>query len=150
MELTQRHIDALNEAETLMFHTDFCPYLELKELVLDPAPLARRRFRVLFTNYYGYYGLNVGGLTDVFIDRFFQILFAGNVIRKRQTRLLDDPEQTVFDSPPEGGLCDAVLFRVEAGGNASGKQPHLRPACPCVFLQRRPLRNRCPTKTGFG
>jgi len=76
MNLEQRHIDALDEAETLMFHSDFCPYLELKELVSDPAPLARRRFRLLFTSYYG---LNVGGLTDTFKDRFFEILFSGNV-----------------------------------------------------------------------
>jgi len=32
MNLEQRHVDALNEAETLVFHSDFCPYLELKEL----------------------------------------------------------------------------------------------------------------------
>jgi hypothetical protein len=77
MELTQRHIDALNEAETLMFHCDFCPYLELKELFTDRSDLRRRRFRLLFTDYYG---LNVAGLTDVFIDRFFEILFTGTEI----------------------------------------------------------------------
>lgn len=77
MELTQRHIDALNEAETLMFHRDFCPYLELKELFTDRSDLGRHRFRLLFTDYYG---LNVAGLTDVFIDHFFNILFTGTVI----------------------------------------------------------------------
>ena len=76
MQLQQRHIDALSKAEALMFHHDFCPYLELKVLLPDAAPLARARFRSLFTNYYG---LNVGGLTDAFKDRFFAILFAGNV-----------------------------------------------------------------------
>jgi len=77
MELEQRHITALDAAEKLMFHTDFCPYLELKALLLDDTLQARSRFRSLFSNYYG---LNVGGLTDAFKDRFFAILFAGNVV----------------------------------------------------------------------
>ena len=66
MQLQQEHIDALNRAETLMFHSDFCPYLELKELLQEATPLARIRFRSLFTNYYG---LNVGGLTETFKER---------------------------------------------------------------------------------
>lgn len=77
MQLTQRHIDALDKAETLMFHSDFCPYLELKTLFPDARLRARIRFRTLFTNYYG---LNMGGLTDAFKDRFFAILFGRNVI----------------------------------------------------------------------
>jgi hypothetical protein len=77
MNLQQKHVDALDEAETLMFHSDFCPYLELKEMFPDASPLARRRFRILFSSYYV---LNVGGLTDAFEDRFFEILFGGNVI----------------------------------------------------------------------
>jgi hypothetical protein len=72
MELQQRHIDALNTAETMMFHCDFCPYLELKELFPNDGHQARRKFRALFTKYYG---LNVGGLTDEFKERFFEILF---------------------------------------------------------------------------
>lgn len=60
-----------------MFHSDFCPYLELKELLPDPSPLSRSRFRSLFTRFYG---LNVGGLTDEFKDRFFEILFSDRVI----------------------------------------------------------------------
>jgi len=81
MELQQRHIDALDKAETLMFHHDFCPYLELKQLLPNTAPEARNRFRSLFTNYYG---LNVGGLTDAFKDRFFEILFGVKVITNGQ------------------------------------------------------------------
>ena len=77
MELQQRHIDALDNAETLIFHCDFCPYLELKELFRSNGDQARTKFRSLFTKYYG---LNVGGLTDEFKDRFFDILFGGNVI----------------------------------------------------------------------
>lgn len=57
MQLQQKHIEALNKAETLMFHGDFCPYLDLKELLPDATPQARSRFRSLFTNYYG---MNVG------------------------------------------------------------------------------------------
>jgi hypothetical protein len=77
MQLQARHITALNTAETLMFHSDFCPYLELKALLPDASAGARARFRSLFTNYYG---LNVGGLTDSFKEHFFAILFGGNVI----------------------------------------------------------------------
>jgi hypothetical protein len=39
MNLQQEHIDALDKAETLMFHSDFCPYLELKEMFPDASPL---------------------------------------------------------------------------------------------------------------
>src|SRR5271170_1697001 len=60
-----------------MFHRDFCLYLELKELLPNDGHQARKKFRALFINYYG---LNVGGLTDEFKDRFFEILFGCNVI----------------------------------------------------------------------
>jgi hypothetical protein len=72
MQLEQKHITALDTAETLILHSDFCPYLELKSLLLNAAPDARAQFRSLFTNYYG---MNVGGLTEAFKDRFFAILF---------------------------------------------------------------------------
>lgn len=81
MQLLQKHIEALAEAETLMAHCDFCPYLELKDLLPDASPQARRRFRSLFTKHCG---LNVGGLTDAFKDRFFEILFGDNVITDGQ------------------------------------------------------------------
>jgi hypothetical protein len=81
MELEQKHITALDKAETLMFHSDFCPYLELKELLFGASPLARSRFRLLFTNYYG---LNTGGVTEEFKTRFFEILFDGEVIVARR------------------------------------------------------------------
>ena len=77
MELEISHIDSLDRAETIMFHSDFCPYLELKEQLHAATPIAHTRFRLLFTQYYG---LNVGGLTNIFKDRFFEILFQGNVI----------------------------------------------------------------------
>lgn len=81
MDLRQEHIDALEWAESLMFHCDFCPYLELKELLPDTSTHARHQFRSLFTKFYG---LNVGGLTDDFKNRFFEILFSGNVIANGQ------------------------------------------------------------------
>ena len=77
MELSEAHVLALDEAETLMFHSDFCPYLELKEMFPDRSDLARRRFRILFTNFYG---MKTGGLTDAFHDRFFEILFGHRVM----------------------------------------------------------------------
>lgn len=81
MQLEPKHIEALDKAERWIFHSDFCPYLELKALLPDATPDARDRFRFLFTTYYG---LNVGGLTDEFKDKYFEILFSGNVILNGQ------------------------------------------------------------------
>jgi hypothetical protein len=75
--LDQEHVGALDRAENLMYHCDLCPYLELKELFAAPTPPNQQRFRYLFTTYYG---LNVGGLTEPFKDRYFEILFSRNVI----------------------------------------------------------------------
>ena len=77
MQLEQRHIDALEKAEAMMVDSGFRQYLELKSLFADGSPSARVRFRPLFTNYYR---LNVGGLTDEFKDRYFEILFGDDVI----------------------------------------------------------------------
>lgn len=76
MQLDTHHIDAFARAEPLM-QADYRSYLELKELLPDANPEARARFRALFAHYYN---LNTGGLTPEFKDRFFEILFAGNVI----------------------------------------------------------------------
>src|SRR6266702_3541383 len=77
MQLEQTQVCALDKAERLMFHSDFCPYLELKALLSDTSPEARERFRSLFTTFYG---LNVGGLTDDFKEKFFEILFGGKIL----------------------------------------------------------------------
>lgn len=74
MKLTDNHLAALDKAESLLSHSNFCPYLELKELLPDTSVLARRRFRVLYTQYYG---LNAGGLTDNFKTSYFHLLFEG-------------------------------------------------------------------------
>lgn len=77
MRLESKHIEALNKAEKWMFHSDFCPYLELKALLPDSSSFARNRFCTLFTNYYA---LNTGGLTDEFKKRYFEILFEEKIV----------------------------------------------------------------------
>ena len=72
MRLTKRHVDAMAAAERRIFHCDFCGYLDLKELLRDDSRFGRGLFRDRFT---AFYGLNVGGLTDEFKNRFFEILF---------------------------------------------------------------------------
>jgi hypothetical protein len=67
----------LDIAEKRIFHCDFCAYLDLKELLGDDSPSARALFRDRFT---ASYGLNVGGLTDEFKNRFFKILFNEEMI----------------------------------------------------------------------
>jgi len=81
MHLEPKHTEALAKAERWMFHSDFCPYLELKALFADLTPEARARFRSLYTRFYG---LNVGGLTDEFKDKYFEILFSDSVISSGQ------------------------------------------------------------------
>lgn len=85
IQLESKHIAALDMAERIMFHSDFCPYLELKGLLPDPSPEARRRFRTLFTRFYGF---NVAGLTEEFNDKFFEILHDGNVFLNEQPDFL--------------------------------------------------------------
>lgn len=76
MQLETRHFDAFARAESLI-QPGFLTYLELKELFPDARPESRNRFRSLFTSFYR---LNRGGLTDVFKDRYFDILFSKNVV----------------------------------------------------------------------
>jgi hypothetical protein len=77
MPLQDRHIAALAEAETLLFHFEFCPYFELKSLFADSSPSARDRFCSLFKRFYS---LNSAGLTQDFMTRFFEILYEGPAI----------------------------------------------------------------------
>jgi len=62
----------------------------------------------------------VGGLTDAFEDRFFEILFGGNVIVNGQP---DFPAimNELYLIPRAKGSCDAVLFRLETCLHPSGK-----------------------------
>lgn len=75
--LDARHVDAFDRAEAEIFHFDFCPYLELKQLFRERSPRSEGRLRRLFTEFYG---LNTGGLTQAFHDRFFAILFSDTVM----------------------------------------------------------------------
>ncbi|HIG31741.1 MAG TPA: hypothetical protein EYQ50_29565 [Verrucomicrobiales bacterium] len=72
MELEKRHVVAFAQAENLICHCDYCPYLELKEMIQDESGEARVKFRSLFSRYYG---------MDPFVkpdfkDKFFEILFS--------------------------------------------------------------------------
>ena len=102
MQLTQRHVAALDTAEARMFHCDFCGYLDLKELLRDDSASARELFQDRFT---GIYGLNVRGLTDAFKKRFFEILF-------------DD--KTCGDGQPDYGaiLTQLSRFKRKTGSRA--------------------------------
>lgn len=72
MNLDDAHARALDRAETWMFHSNFCPYLDLKDLFRGHDPSAPERFKKLFAEFYA---LNTGGLTDEFKDAFFEMLF---------------------------------------------------------------------------
>lgn len=61
----------------MILPAEFCTYLDLKELRRDDSDSARDLFRGRFAAYYGF---NVGGLTDQFKSRFFEILFSEKVI----------------------------------------------------------------------
>jgi hypothetical protein len=75
--LEQRHVEALDNAERLIFCCNYCPYFDLKVLFADRSPPARERFRALFSDFYN---LNTSHPTDEFKTRFFEIMFDGRVI----------------------------------------------------------------------
>lgn len=77
MKLTDRTIAAFERAESLIEPKNFSPYLDMKDLLNERGLVARRQFRETFTKYYG---LNVGGLTDEFKERYFAILFSQSVM----------------------------------------------------------------------
>jgi hypothetical protein len=83
MQLQQKHIDALDKAEHLMLRVNYCPYLDLKDLLAQNTTHARQQFRKLFASYYS---LNAGGLTDEFKNKYFQILHGGRVFKNGKPR----------------------------------------------------------------
>ena len=83
MKLQQKHINALDKAEQLMLRVNYCPYLDLKDLVDENTVFARKQFRKLFASYYS---LNAGGLTDEFKDKYFAILHSGKLFKKGKPR----------------------------------------------------------------
>lgn len=79
MELTDEHINALDEAERRIAHADFCPYLDLK--ILLPKCSKSRTHRKLFESMFSqYYDMGVGRLSCKFKEKFFDILFHGKVL----------------------------------------------------------------------
>ncbi|HZQ44482.1 MAG TPA: hypothetical protein VFA99_14600 [Acidobacteriaceae bacterium] len=90
-----------------MFHFDFCPYLELKALLADPTPLARKRFELLFI---GYYGLDLAGLSQAFLQRYFQILFDGNVLSNGEPRFAPILSELYLIPRRQGGLALQLSF----------------------------------------
>ncbi len=90
-----------------MFHSDFCPYLELKALLPDLTLEARGRFRFLYTRFYG---LDVGGLTDKFKDKYFEILFGGSVILNGQPNYAGILQELSVIERKQGGLAMPFSF----------------------------------------
>lgn len=81
MPLEDRHIKAFDEAETWIFHSNFCPYLELRAWLKNPTEAARERFRDCYAQYYN---MNTAGLTDGFKDKYFDLMFKGDIFLNGQ------------------------------------------------------------------
>ena len=62
----------LGEAAVHLKEENISPYLELKRLLTNKPSGYQREFRRIFESYYG---LNAGGVTDAFKDRYFELLF---------------------------------------------------------------------------
>jgi hypothetical protein len=77
MTLETKHIEAFERAEFLLFHSDFCPYFELRSLFKSRRQADPERFRSLFVSFYD---MNTARLPPAFLDCFFAILFSNNVM----------------------------------------------------------------------
>lgn len=62
----------LGEATKRLEETNVSPYLMLKNLLIKKPAGFQADFRRIFESYYG---LNAGGVTDAFKDRYFELLF---------------------------------------------------------------------------
>ena len=74
------------------------PYMELKRLLTDKPGGYQREFRRIFETYYG---LNAGGVTDAFKDRYFELLF-GLKIQDQDDPHDPDPYGTLRNSQAQG------------------------------------------------
>ena len=68
----------------MLAHKDFCPHLELKELLpyCRTNKIKQKRFRSLFSDYYGFNNYKrfiQKSLRRKFEDAFYKILFRGNI-----------------------------------------------------------------------
>lgn len=61
-----------NEAVTHFRKVDYETYLKLKQLFAEKTQGFEKEFQRLFVNYYG---LNTGGVTEEFKNRYFELLF---------------------------------------------------------------------------
>jgi hypothetical protein len=77
----------LHKATMHLEEENISPYLELKRLLTDKPGGFQREFRRIFESYFG---LNAGGVTDAFKDRYFELLF-GLEIQDR-----DDPHTPIL------------------------------------------------------
>jgi hypothetical protein len=72
LPLDNQRVEALSLAVELIFHHEYCPYFELRSLLASDAADSPMRFRKLFSRYYDLYN---GGLTEAFLDRYFELLW---------------------------------------------------------------------------
>jgi hypothetical protein len=70
----------LTKAAAKVQKGDFAKYFEIKRLLSSNRDCARQKLRRVFTSFYQ---LNVGGLTEAFKDRYFQLLFDCRPIGER-------------------------------------------------------------------
>lgn len=71
-QVTEEQYTLLRKAVNFLEHWNYCPYLKLKRLFIDKPAGYQADFRRIFISFYG---LNQGGLTDTFRDRYFELLF---------------------------------------------------------------------------
>lgn len=74
--LNAHQASVLSEATKHVKREDVTRYLALKQMLSQRQPGFREEFRKEFTNFYG---LNAGGVTETFKDRYFDILLGATV-----------------------------------------------------------------------
>lgn len=73
MSIMEQQFALLREAANYLSASDVAPYFKLKHLQYSQNGHDRSEFRQLFSRFYG---LNAGGLTDDFKNRYFELLFS--------------------------------------------------------------------------
>ena len=76
MSVADLQIDLLGKAAEHLEQEKITPYFRLCELLPGTGPDSRREFERTFCRFYG---LNAGGLTDAFRQRYFDLLFGMNL-----------------------------------------------------------------------
>lgn len=70
MALSPLHLSLLEKPSKALQPTDFEEYFELKRLLSNITPAVRDDFTKRFARYYG---LNAGGLTEAFKQKYFEL-----------------------------------------------------------------------------